>query len=79
MRKEMTALSKRLVSLKDREAETLHPLRPLKLQVIEGAAYVTLEGDATDYIVRPGEAMCIVDSGRAVIQGLPNVRYRVSA
>ena len=75
----MTALSKRLESLKDREAGTLHPLRPLKLQVIEGAAYVTLEGDATDYIVRSGEAMCIVDSGRAVIQGLPNVRYRVSA
>ena len=66
-------------SLQNRGAMLLNRQRPLKVQVLEGTVYLTREGDATDYIVREGEDLCIKDHGLVVIQGFPTAEFRVSA
>ncbi len=68
-----------LVLLRDRDVQRLDSHRPMRVQVVEGTAYVTREGDATDYILRAGEKMCIDERGAVVIQGFPCAEYRVSA
>lgn len=65
--------------LENRTAARLDSHRPIKVQVMDGAAYVTREGDWTDYILRPGDALCIEERGTVVIQGFPCAEYRVSA
>jgi hypothetical protein len=65
--------------LENRNATRLDDHRPIKVQVMEGAAYVTREGDATDYILRPGDKLCIEEPGAVVIQGFPHAEFQISA
>jgi hypothetical protein len=65
--------------LENRDATRLDSHRPIKVQVVEGAAYVTREGDATDYILRAGDKLCFDERGTVVIQGFPCAEYQVSA
>lgn len=65
--------------LQNRNAARLDSHRPLKVQVVEGVAYVTREGDATDYILREGDALYIEERGAVVIQGFPCAEFKVSA
>ncbi|MCC7230766.1 MAG: DUF2917 domain-containing protein [Fimbriimonadaceae bacterium] len=52
--------------------------RPLKVNVVSGAAYLTREGDQNDYILKQGESLCIRESGKVVIQGFPYSQFKVA-
>ncbi len=51
--------------------------RPLKVNVVSGAAYLTREGDQHDYILKQGESLCIQESGKVVIQGFPYSKVEI--
>lgn len=71
--------SSRPAILDNRRVLHLDNHRPLKIEVISGAAYVTREGDDRDYIVKSGENLSIEERGLVVIQGLPFAEYKVCA
>lgn len=51
----------------------------VEVQVIDGAAYVTKEGDNRDYIVKPGQTLKMEGRGMIVIEGFPNAEIQVCA
>lgn len=67
------------VNLKNRRMERLDLHRPLKLLVAQGTAYVTVEGDPKDYMMKSGEKLCIKKPGLVLIQGWPAAELRFSA
>jgi hypothetical protein len=75
----VTATDRAVTVLKDRHTSHVEVQEPTRLHVVEGTAYVTLEGDFRDYIVRSGETIALDHSGLAVIQGFPNAAYKVCA
>ena len=75
----VTALETAVTVLKNRRTSHLEVEEPARLHVVEGTAYVTLEGDFRDYIVRSGETIVFDHSGLAVIQGFPNASYKICA
>jgi hypothetical protein len=65
--------------LEDRDTSHLDANGKMELCVKEGTAYVTVEGDARDYIVKSGESMSVESRGLVVVQGFPNVAFKVCA
>ena len=77
--KTLTAQTGTLTILEDRHTSHVDVEAPIELCVKDGTAYVTVEGDARDYIVRSGESLTVDSRGMVVIQGFPNVSYKVCA
>jgi len=44
----------------------------VQLECTEGRIWLTLEGQADDFLLAKGERLRIADNGLALIQGLPN-------
>lgn len=57
----------------------LNHRREVEVEVIEGAAYVTQEGDPKDYIVKSGESLRIAGRGLVVIEGFPHAEVQICA
>lgn len=75
----MTTIENKATILENRHTSHVDAHEPLRLCVLEGTAYVTLEGDSRDYIIRRGESLNVNNPGLVVIQGLPDVSYQVCA
>lgn len=61
--------------------DTFHMSSPRRVfvEVVQGTAYVTREGDTRDYIVNAGEELCLDGRGLVVIEGFPNAAFQVCA
>ncbi len=57
----------------------LNHRREVEVEVIEGAAYVTQEGDPKDYIVKSGESLQMGGRGLIVIEGFPHAEVQICA
>jgi hypothetical protein len=77
--KTISAQDGNLTTLENRHTSHLDVSKDIKLCVKDGTAYVTVEGDARDYIVRSGETLKVDARGLVVIQGFPTVSYKVCA
>ena len=76
----MTTLASNGLSVVDgQHTVRLTEHRPLKVQVVTGTAYLTREGDTRDYVMKPGESLCIEERGSVVVQGLPLTQIRTVA
>lgn len=60
---------------------TFHMSSPRRVfvEVVQGTAYVTREGDSRDYIVNAGEELRLDGRGLVVIEGFPNAAFQVCA
>jgi hypothetical protein len=68
------------LSLPAHSVETIHNVAyPYCIDVVEGTAYVTREGDATDYVVRADSCLRIDGPGAVVVEGFPDARLKISA
>jgi hypothetical protein len=47
------------------------------VRVLEGTAYLTIEGDAHDHFLSPGEEMAIQAHRLTLVQGWPDARVQV--
>ena len=65
--------------LEDRSVASIEHERPIGVEVVQGTAYVTHEGDWEDYIVKQGQELCIRSAGLTVIQGFPSAEVKVSS
>lgn len=68
----------RVTAVDAAHALPLVDVRPLKVNVVSGSAYLTREGDQHDYILKQGESLCIRESGKVVIQGFPYSLFEVA-
>lgn len=57
-------------------ATARHPA-PGTLRVLEGDVWITVEGEATDHVVRAGQSFPIRPAGKVVVQGLTDARLLV--
>ena len=63
------------VCLAPRQAFTLQgDHRGVRLTALQGTLWVTQQGDAQDYLLRPGEAFTITRPGTVVVQGMREAR-----
>ena len=74
-----TLLPDALTVLEDRDTSHVDAHGQLELCIKEGTAYVTVEGDARDYIVKSGESLSLNSRGLVVVQGFPHVAFKVCA
>jgi hypothetical protein len=52
---------------------------PYCIEVLQGIAYVTREGDSSDYFV-PADSWVTIDGpGSVVVEGFPNAELKISA
>ncbi|HVN53057.1 MAG TPA: DUF2917 domain-containing protein [Anaerolineaceae bacterium] len=51
--------------------------RGVQILALAGALWVTQQGDAQDFLLRPGERMEITRKGIVLVQGFPAARLRV--
>lgn len=58
------------LALNARQTASTKEARGLALEVTRGSVWVTLAGDADDYVLNPGERLPINARDRVVIQGL---------
>ncbi len=53
-------------------SQQIPPGETMRVQVIEGTAWITMEGDPEDYVVNTGEVITFPGPGLLVIEGLSN-------
>ena len=58
------------MTLKANQFVTIKRAQGACLQCVEGSVWVTLENDPLDFVLSPGERVCIRTPGRMVIVGL---------
>ncbi len=51
----------------------------IEIEVVNGAAYITKEGDPKDYFIKPGESIQMTGRGLIVVEGFPNAEIQVCA
>ena len=58
------------LTLKANQFVTIKRAQGTCLQCVQGSVWVTLENDPLDFVLSPGERVCIRTPGRMVIEGL---------
>lgn len=58
------------LTLKANQFVTIKRAQGACLQCVQGSVWVTLENDPLDFVLSPGERVCIHTPGRMVIEGL---------
>jgi Protein of unknown function (DUF2917) len=58
------------LTLKANQFVTIKRAQGTCLQCVQGSVWVTLENDPLDFVLSPGERVCIHTPGRMVIEGL---------
>jgi len=58
------------LTLKANQFVTIKGAQGTCLQCVQGSVWVTLENDPLDFVLSPGERVCIRTPGRMVIEGL---------
>ena len=58
------------LTLKANQLITIKRAQGTCLQCVQGSVWVTLENDPLDFVLSPGERVCIRTPGRMVIEGL---------
>jgi Protein of unknown function (DUF2917) len=58
------------LTLKANQFVTIRRAQGACLQCVQGSIWVTLENDPLDFVLSPGERVCIHTPGRMVIEGL---------
>ncbi len=57
-------------NLQKNQVVTIRRAQGACLQCVQGSVWVTLENDPLDFVLSPGERVCIHTPGRMVIEGL---------
>lgn len=63
--------------LADNHPLSLHDARGLRIVCMAGTIWLTVDGEAGDVFLHPGESHCIVSNGLALIESIGSGRIRL--